>query len=607
LQRNKKIIWLIAFCFWLFFSYGVSESSSLSSKISSRLTSILKGKNPQQRIKIWVFFTDKGIFSPEEYRRALLRSRESLSERALRRRLKVRSLGEVVDFTDLPVYSGYIEKVKQLGAKHLSTTRWLNGICVEISGERIEAIARFPFVQKLEPVARYTRKKEERIYPSLAPGAFFEYGNSEAQVQQLNIPALHEMGYHGSGILIAMLDTGFERSHRSLRKVQVVAEHDFISNDDNTGYDPEHDTIDMRDSHQIDHGTSMLSLIAGYAPGQLIGPAFGADFALARTEWYNGGGLDIKAEEHWWVAGAEWADSLGADIISSSLGYQDFSDSAGYSFSDMDGHTAVTSQWASMAASKGILLVNAVGNRSQYINFIVAPADADSILAIGGVDQEGSWVSSSLNGPTYDGRRKPELVGPWYAYKAYPARPDEPDSFYSFNWGQGTSNATAIVAGGCALLLEAHPDWTPMQVRDALLSTASSSSTPNDTLGWGIPNFKKAYEKSPPQVRPYSKDELLDCYPNPFDPSRHSKVWIPYQLAKESEVSLFIFTISGELVKKIPLGQKMPGRYKDRSGFWAEAFWDGKNERGEPVASGIYLCLLTTGWESSVKKIALRR
>jgi len=412
---------------------------------------------------------------------------------------------------------------------------------------------------------------------------------------------------------LAILDSGFDLSHRALRHLtdRIVAEWDFVNNDNYTGFDANQDFL-----RQPEHGTKMLSLIAGFSQGELVGPAFGAEFVLAKTEQvYDTTGrlVEIPQEEQNWVAGLEWADSLGADIVSSSLGYRDFDPGYhDYSNSEMNGHTAVTSITASMAASKGMLVVNAMGNGLESAprdTSLSAPADAESIVAVGGVGFDSTWIGPtypyssyfSACGPTADGRTKPEVVAAWQAWAAsYP-------STDSFSYISGTSCATALIAGSCALLLDAHPDWTPMELRQALVNSGNFHLTPNDSMGWGIPDLLKAYQTEPAVTPPATSDELLPPYPNPVLLASQQRVWLPYRLTNETEVTLSFFTLSGELLRTLSLGRRMPGRYETSGGAFAAASWDGKNDAGKKVGSGVYMCLLSTGFGSSRQKIAVVR
>ncbi|MCH7761161.1 S8 family serine peptidase, partial [candidate division TA06 bacterium] len=393
--------------------------------------------------------------------------------------------------------------------------------------------------------------------------------------------------------------------------------------DGDVSYDPS--TIDFLyytpfDGDQDGHGTWMLSIIAGLSQFNLIGPAFGSDFLLAKTE--RGSNYEYPIEEDWWVDGLEWVTSQGAEIVSSSIAYTTWGVGDWYDYSDMDGKTAVSSRAASLALKKGVLLVNAMSNPTDSIlpeQSIAAPPDAFDILAVGGVDNFGNWFSPatpsvcvpaanpsySAKGPPADGgRKKPELVAPFEQRFATPNTEDINEYFCSW----GTSGATALVAGLAAVVKSAHPSWTAEKLRDVLMATANNASSPNDTIGWGIPDAIKAIGDPDPMVPPYGQDQLLDPYPNPFRPNIHiSGCVLPYRLLDNalSFPEMRIYTLAGELVREFDIEGKMPGRYETSAD--GAPVWYGKNEEGNEVASGLYICVLSTGSRIERKKIAVVR
>jgi serine protease AprX len=436
-------------------------------KIHQSITTKIEQRS-DEKMKIWIFFTDKGIFSLEHLEEALNRAETNLTERARKRRLKTMHEGALVDFTDLPVHEAYINNVLDLSVKHRATSRWLNAISVETAAEQISVIAEFDFVHSIKPVAQFQRNEPPFHKGHTETRDSLDYGPSYDQLEQLHVPAVHQLGYDASGVLICMLDTGFKRTHDALVDVTVVAEWDFINDDGNTAYESGQDVFD-----QPRHGTITLSTVGGFEEGHLIGPAYGADFALAKTEDVTD---EQPIEEDWWVEGIEWADSLGADVVSSSLAYIDW-----YTYPDLNGDSCVTTIGADEAARKGIIVCNAMGNNGPGLGSLLAPADADSIIAVGAVDQWGNLASFSSRGPTYDGRTKPEVVA--RGVDTYAADYYDDHGYLGVD---GTSLSTPLIAGVAALILGAHPGWTNMEVREAMMMTASQAQSPDNYLGWGI-------------------------------------------------------------------------------------------------------------------------
>lgn len=636
-------------------------------KVDLRTQSFLKGLPPDSSTAVWVFFTDKGIESPAQYKVAVDEATGKLSERSLKRRM-LRGRLPWVDFTDIPVKEEYISELESLGAKIRVVSKWLNGASVMANREQVRKIESLSFVRAVKKVVTFRRRKprvEEKLFKK--PGGpqgvqDLPYGASYAQLEQIHVPELHRIGLSGDGVLITILDTGFFVDHPAFDSIvnsgRLVATWDFINGDED---------VDDGDDKQRSHGTSVLSAVGGFAENTLIGCAYGAQFALAKTELES---QEIEIEEDYWVAGLDWGEALGTDIASSSLGYTDW-----YTYEDMDGNTAVTTIAADLAVSRGMVVVNAVGNeRDDLWHHMIAPADGDSVIAVGAVDSDGNLAHFSSAGPTYDGRIKPDVlargVGTYCAtLSGYGTRP-------------GTSFATPLVAGVCALLLEAHPDWTPVQVGNALRTTADRAGNPDTLYGWGIVNAAKASGSDYLMISPeelffetffgdtQSQKSLLEitdlhdegltwgahsaggwisilpdtgstpelvwitvnpsnlragtntdsimisaqsavnplqkvpvfftlhptvqilAFPNPF---RDSLTVIAETGGLPGGVNIAVFTTAGELV------YRFPERFVEA--IYQEA-WDGRNDSGEEVASGVYLLHVDIGGRSEIYKVA---
>lgn len=453
-------------------------------------------KRPDQRFKVWVFFTDKGATELNEIEFLVENKVRKLLPRTLSRRKKATGEERISGLFDLDVSKEYIDSVLRTGAVHRTTSRWLNAVSIEATAREIHEISLLPFVSSVRPVAGLMRREippeisatREEPFLNLREAFQHDYGNSLTQSMLIVVPPLHDLGYSGNGILIGVLDTGFRKDHLAISGLDIVAEHDFVFDDDDTQYDPS-DPDDYSDSH----GTAVLSIMAGNAEGELIGPAFGASFLLGKTEDTRS---ETPIEEDYWVEGIEWMETQGVDIVSSSLGYTRFDDDTGYEFSDLDGNTAVTTVAADFAASLGVLVVNAAGNsRGSEWGHIITPADGDSVMAVGAVNSAGVLASFSSPGPTYDGRTKPDVcamgVGNYYALNV---------DTVSYSYGSGTSFATPMVAGAAALILEAQQGWTAMEIMEKLKDTASQSDFPDNDYGWGIINALRAADLDLPFV-----------------------------------------------------------------------------------------------------------
>ena len=467
------------------------------------LLTVVPGSGPAAaQQKFWIRFADKG---PGLTSRGLLAPGSTAEESASAvvsgaARLRRHRTGAGLYAEDLPLYQPYIDAVRSAGGTVAVESRWFNAVSADISPNGLEAVRALPFVTGVSPV-RIFHRREPRPSPNIGPRlrstASFDYGPSSDQLAALDILSLHALGITGRNVIVGMLDTGFRwRVHDALRTRTVLAEHDFIFNDDITANQPG-DTPD-----QDRHGTLTMSLIGAYAPGTLMGAAFDVSFLLGKTELIypsEAADTDTKIEEDHWVAGLEWMESLGADIVSSSLGYNDFTDSVSYSWAngDFNGRTTVSAVAASRAASLGVLVCTSMGNEGNgdgVTGTMLTPADADSIISVGAVDFDGQLMYFSSTGPTNDGRTKPELVGPG-SHGVVCAIP--PNSYSSLF--QGTSLSTPLVAGAAALLLSARPELSPLQVRDILRSTAVPltdptrfPSSPNNFTGWGEPDLLKA-------------------------------------------------------------------------------------------------------------------
>ncbi len=435
-----------------------------------------------------------------------------LSQRAIDRRTKQ---GIVIDQSDLPVNPSYVTGVAFTGAIVLNTSRWLNTATVQITNPaQLNMISALSYVSSVGNVGRYGHQKngnekfaDEKIQTPVNNNSSFlrtnnfNYGQATDQTQMISINALHDLGYAGEGMLIALLDGGFMDANimPALDSVfannQVIATWDFVSND-----------VNVYDDNW--HGASVFSCIAANVPGEMVGTAPHAQFLLLRSEDVN---TEYIIEEYNYASAAEYADSAGADVIHSSLGYTTFDDpSQDHTYADMNGNTAPATIAADLAAKKGIIVTSSAGNEGNSAwNFISVPADGDSVLAVGAVDQQAMYSSFSSNGPSADGRIKPDVAavgGGTFLYM--PFNP-------SVVQASGTSFSGPIMAGAAACLWQSWPSKKNMEIVQAIKRSANQYFNPDTLLGYGIPNFNTAYTVLSLGEINFPSNESLHVYPNP--------------------------------------------------------------------------------------------
>jgi serine protease AprX len=410
-----------------------------------------------------------------------------LSSRAISRRTRY---GIALDSTDLPVTPRYVDSVRLAGAVTvLNVSKWLNAVTILTSdAAAISWINSLPFVQSTRGVAARmavsgARKStaeatlsDNRETSVLAGPA--DYGSSFAQVRLHHGDFLYNIGLRGQGMIISLFDGGFQnyltlRAFDSARAGnQILGTWDFVANE-----------VSVNEDNQ--HGTQCFSTIAGNVPGQLLGTANKAGFFLFRSEDVFS---EYPIEEFNWVCAAERADSSGSDLISSSLGYNTFDDPAyNYTYADMNGNTTMAALGADLAAKKGILVANSAGNEGNSTwGKIATPADGDSVLAVGAVNSAGVPASFTSRGPSSDGQVKPDVASHGVGTQVQ----------YANNviaGANGTSFACPNMAGLAASLWQAFPEVNNMRIIQALRQSGSRATNPNDTIGYGIPDMRKAF------------------------------------------------------------------------------------------------------------------
>jgi len=437
--------------------------------------------------KFWVSFTDKGINAEN-----LLAKPELFLSKTTCERRRLRQIG--FHDSDLPVYSPYVQALVGHGAKLISRSKWLNAVVIEIETSRLHFIRDLPFVNGLWTVKTYTSSLSqiEIAQAKQSPNPLltkkfvknqesgYAYGAALTQVQMLHLDRLHQVGFTGKGVRIAVLDGGFRDTDKlkvfdSLRNSKrIIASYDFVRNQ------PEIFTPSVSSSH----GTKVLSVLAAQLPDTFVGTAPDARYMLAITEEPKS---EQKQEEYNWVEAVEWADSIGVDIIHSSLSYNTFDDSSeDYEWKDLDGDHAVTSIAADMAAAKGILVTTGAGNDGNSPwRRITAPCDGDSVLCVGALDNQKQRAVFSSVGPSADGQVKPDVMA--LGQGTMVAGPG--DRIFEAN---GTSYSSPLVAGLAACLIQAHPTRDAMEILKAIQLSSSQATKPDSLYGYGIPHAKLA-------------------------------------------------------------------------------------------------------------------
>jgi subtilisin family serine protease len=377
--------------------------------------------------------------------------------------------------------------VTELGGTLRRRSTWLHAVSANIPAPALNAARTRAELRHLQPVAAFIGRRELPPSPAAAPPRRAAapaqldtiFGPSAMPLRQLNLFPLVGRGLTGDGVTIAVFDTGFETEHPSFASTLVAGQFDFVFNDSVVRNEPEDAPTASR------HGTQVWSLLAANLPNQIIGLAPQARYLLAKTEDVRS---ETRVEEDNYVAALEWADSLGADVIASSLAYLSFDDGFSYQPSDLNGDIAVTTIAADSAVARGIAVITAVGNSGTGgFRTVVTPADGDSVVAVGAEDSLGVLQAFSSRGPTADGRLKPDLTAPGRDVFVV-----DPFAAGGFSRVSGTSFAVPLIAGTVALLRETHPFVSPVESLEALRRAGTNSSRPDSSSGWGRPDGSAA-------------------------------------------------------------------------------------------------------------------
>ncbi len=463
----------------MLFQYNLSVKKILVALI---LLVIQENVFSQPYYKYWIQFTDKNnspysISKPSAY----------LSARAIYRRKKYNI---PIQLNDFPPNPAYIDSVISKGVKLLNRSRWFNAISINAvsaadTAAAMKKIRALPFVKKSTFVTLtgpHNSNKNQYVetIQNRSPYAVdtLNYANSYNQVHMIGIDCLNNMGFCGKGKRIAQIDARFGQANLLPAFDSLFNRNGILGTWDFVWEDP----IVWDDTNNVDvHGEMVLSCMGGNLPGQLLGDAKDADFYLLRTEDIQS---EYEIEDDNWTSAAEYADSAGADVITSSLGYTTFDDTnTSYTYADMNGKVAVASRAATIAVEKGLVVCVAAGNQGgnpwQYIS---SPGDADSILTVGAVDPSGNYAGFSSKGPTSDKRIKPDV-----AAQGVNTAVASPGGGVTFSGG--TSFATPLIAGAAACLWQSDTNASNIQIMQAIRESASQYLHPDTLLGYGIPNF----------------------------------------------------------------------------------------------------------------------
>jgi len=454
--------------------------------------------------------------------------------------------------TDLPVSSTYLDAIKSFAIDYRQASRWLNCAVFDCKNPlTVDSIRALPFVEKVvcinqpQPVLKKQSSKFELLETLANTGdtTNFDYGRATIQNEMIRVDFLHKMGYKADSVRIAVFDVGFANANNIAGFKHLFDENRIVGT---------YDIVDQEANVYNDgaHGTSCLSCMAANEPGKFVGTAPKALYGLFRTEDDKS---ETLVEEYNWVFAAEFAESGGAEVFSTSLGYTDFDDpSTNHSYADLDGNTTVITKGANIAARGGIIVVTSAGNEgAKPWYYISAPADADSALAIGAVNKDRQVARFSSRGPNAVGRVKPDVCTMGEGPVVY----DPSGSIYQSN---GTSFACPILAGGAACLRQAFPTRSNFDIMEAIRASGHLFKAPNDSFGYGIPDLAIAYMILLKNDSTTATSQIinLDIFPNPFTSVLQVYIVEPY----DGKITLDLFELQGKLMQSTSVDLSLNAR-----------------------------------------------
>lgn len=495
--------------------------------------------------------------------------------------------GIIITTQDLPIDPDYLNQVLAFNSvEYITHSNWFNQVVVVSNDTNdINTINTLPFVVSSEQFATPMRKapmgseKLNILSPkeSIVVNPYYPYGITYAQNHLHHLDYMHDLSFNGQGIDIAVIDAGFLNVNSIIglehlfETGQILSTYDFVDRE-------------MSVSEDHSHGSAVLSVMAGYIEGEFYGSAISANYHLLRSEDAT---AEYIIEEDFWVRAAEYADSAGCDIINTSLGYTQFDDSTqNHTYDDLDGNTTLIARASDIASSKGILCVTSAGNNGESDwGYIGSPADADSALTIGAVDQYDQLASFSSFGPSADGDIKPNLVSVGWLTQLI-----APWDNAIIN-GNGTSFSAPLVSGLSACLWQALPDLTNMEIKELLETTASQNDSPDTLRGYGFPKVFDAYSTQTGIIHKDPEElEIQTIYPNPTFENENLSIKIASKL--DNDVELIVVDAMGRIAYRKELFLNI-----------------GVNmitiENGLQIAKGVYSIILQNEGQQTLDKIVI--
>ncbi len=500
--------------------------------------------------KYWIFFHDKR----DAASKATTVEPDHLTDRARQRRLRRGTAHSPT--LDAPLSPAYLDALRQRGIAPRVESRWLNAVSAFLSDQQVDAVRKLPFVRAVQPVGSTTRAPEPEGAPpagtqqTAGKATLLDYGASRTQLEVINAVAPLERGINGAGVRLGFLDTEFGGfAHPAFER--LVAEGRLLADSNFVGQ-----------SQGDIHGRRVASIAVGFDEGSLIGPAHGAEVLAATTEYAP---TETNQEEDNFVAGIEWLEARGADVVNVSLGYNTFdAGQRDYTIAELDGDTGVTTRAADRAAALGVVVVTSAGNEgctapSGCWYYVTTPADGDSVIAVGAVRSDSSLASFSGRGPTADGRTKPDV-------SAMGVSVVNASSNLGYGSGSGTSFSAPLVAGVVCQILQVNPNLGPIDVRDILRETASRAANPDNDLGWGIIDADAAILLAEQRIVATEDDLpppagflLARPYPNPFSEETVFEIRAP---AGAGFARLSVYDLLGRRVDVPFEGTLQPGVHR---------------------------------------------